>query len=189
LDATTATNLFQRIEREVWIVTAAHAGRRGGLVATFVNPASIVPQMPRIVVGIAKTHETWQLIEASGAFALHLVDESQLDLVWRFGLQSSRDADKFAGVETTVAATGSPIVGEALAWLDCRVEGCLDTGDRTIYLAQVADAAIVRDQRPLNLQRLLQIAPPEKRAVLRQQMDADAVSDADAIMRWRTTRP
>jgi hypothetical protein len=43
LDATTVTTVFERIEREVWIVTAAHRGRRGGLVATFVNPASIVP--------------------------------------------------------------------------------------------------------------------------------------------------
>jgi flavin reductase (DIM6/NTAB) family NADH-FMN oxidoreductase RutF len=189
LDATTATHLFQRIEREVWIVTAAHEGHRAGLVATFINPASIVPQMPRIVAGIAKTHETWKLIEASGAFALHLVDESQLDLVWRFGLQSSRDADKFAGVETTVAATGSPIVCEALAWLDCRVEGRLDTGDRTIFLAAVVDAAILRDQRPLNLQRLLQIAPDEKRAILCEQMTADAARDVEAITEWRKARP
>jgi flavin reductase (DIM6/NTAB) family NADH-FMN oxidoreductase RutF len=188
LDATTATHLFQRIEREVWIVTAAHGERRAGLVATFVNPASIVPQLPRIVAGIAKTHETWKLIEASGAFALHLVDESQLELVWRFGLQSSRDADKFAGVQTTVAATGSPIVCEALAWLDCRVECRLDTGDRTIFLAEVADAAILREQKPLNLQRLLQIAPPEKRAILREQMTADAVRDAEAITEWRQAR-
>lgn len=189
MDARTATILFQRIEREVWIVTAAHGGRRGGLVATFINPASIVPKMPRVIAGIAKTHETWKLIEASGAFALHLVDESQLNLVWRFGLQSSRDADKFAGVKTTLAATGSPIVCDALAWLDCRVESRLETGDRTIYLAEVADAALVRDQRPLNLQRLLQIAPPDKLGILRQQIAADAARDAEAITQWRKKRP
>ena len=65
----------------------------------------------------------------------------------------------------------------------------LDTGDRTIYLAEVTDVAIVRDQRPLNLQRLLQIAPPEKRAILREQMTADAARDAEAITEWRNARP
>jgi flavin reductase (DIM6/NTAB) family NADH-FMN oxidoreductase RutF len=182
-----ATTLFDRIEREVWIVTAAHAGRRGGLVATFVSPASIVPEMPRLVAGFAKTHETWKLIEASGAFAAHLVDETQLELVWRFGLQSSRDADKFAGLETKTAVTGSPILVDSLAWLDCRVETRLDTGDRTIYLAEVIETALLRDTRPLNLQRLLQLAPQDKRELLRAQLTADAARDAVAIAAWRKT--
>src|SRR5579859_3944069 len=129
MDGKEISRLFERVDREVWIVTAAQAGRRGGLVATFVAPASIVPEMPRIIAGIAKTHETWKLIAASGAFAAHLVEESQAALVWRFGLQSSRDVDKFAGLEVDTAATGNPILREVLAWLDCRVETRMDTGD------------------------------------------------------------
>src|SRR5579859_5833990 len=113
MDGKEISRLFERVDREVWIVTAAHDGRRGGLVATFVAPASIVREMPRIIAGIAKTHETWKLIEASRAFAAHLLEESKAELVWRFGLQSSREVDKFAGVEVGTAATGSPILREA----------------------------------------------------------------------------
>jgi len=108
--------------------------------------------------------------------------------VWRFGLQSSRDADKFAGLETIKAATGSPILADSLAWIDCRVEARFDTGDRTIYLAEVIEAAILRDARPLNLQRLLKLAPPEKRELLRTQLAADASHDAVAIAHWREAR-
>lgn len=185
MDKTTATAVFERIEREIWIVTSAHAGRRGGLVATFVTPASIVRDLPRVVAGIAKTHETGTLIADSGAFALHLVDETQVDLVWRFGLQSSRNADKFANLPVAAAATGSPILRDSLAWLDCRVEREIDIGDRVIYLAEVVAAAILRQERPLNLQRLLKIAPPEQLELLRTQMDADAAKDAEKIARWR----
>jgi flavin reductase (DIM6/NTAB) family NADH-FMN oxidoreductase RutF len=185
LDPKSASSVFERVEREVWIVTAAYAGRRGGLAATFVNPASIAREMPRIVSGIGKRHETWKLIEGSGAFAAHLLDESQLDLVWRFGLQSSRDADKFADLTTTTASTGSPIICNAVAWLDCRVESRLDTGDRTIYLAAIVDSAVNHNEKPLTLQRLLKIAPPDKLAMLRDQMTADAERDAQEIARWR----
>jgi flavin reductase (DIM6/NTAB) family NADH-FMN oxidoreductase RutF len=185
LDPKSATRVFERVEREVWIVTAACAGRRGGLAATFVNPASIAPEIPRIAAGIGKRHETWKLIEGSGAFAVHLLDESQLDLVWRFGLQSSRDADKFADLETTTGPTGSPIIANAVAWLDCRVEARLDTGDRTIYLAAIVDSAVNRNEKPLSLQRLLKIAPPDKLSLLREQMTADAQQDAEEISRWR----
>ena len=57
--------------------------------------------------------------------------------MWRFGLRSGRDADKLAGLSMTTATTGSPILTDALGWLDCRVEARLDTGDRTVYLAEV----------------------------------------------------
>lgn len=188
MNANPATGVFEHVVREVWIVTAAHGEHRGGLAATFVNPASIVPAMPRVVAGISKAHETWKLIEASGSFAAHLVDESQLELVWQFGLQSSREADKFAGVESRTATTGSPILVDAIAWIDCRVESRLDTGDRTIYLAEVVEAAVLREATPLSLQRLLTLAPAGKRELLRTQIAADADRDADAIARWRTLR-
>jgi flavin reductase (DIM6/NTAB) family NADH-FMN oxidoreductase RutF len=185
MDAREIGRLFERVDRELWIVTAAHGDRRAGLVATFVAAASIVPEMPRIIAGIAKTHETWKLIEASGAFAVHLVEESQAELVWHFGLQSSRDVDKFAGLEVATAATGSPILRDALAWLDCRVETCMDTGDRSVYLGEVRDGASKSDSQPLTLQKLLASAPPENKKILSEQMAADAVRDADAINRWR----
>jgi flavin reductase (DIM6/NTAB) family NADH-FMN oxidoreductase RutF len=188
MNAKEIDSLFERVDREVWIVTAAHADRWAGLVATFVEPASIVPEMPRIIAGIAKTHETWKLIEASGAFAVHLVDESRADLVWSFGTQSSRDVDKFAGLEVATAVTGSPILRDALAWLDCRVETRMDTGDRTVYLGEVRDGGPKSESRPLTLQRLLASASPDHKQILSEQMAADVARDADAIQRWRQPR-
>jgi flavin reductase (DIM6/NTAB) family NADH-FMN oxidoreductase RutF len=188
MDSKELRRLFERIDREVWIVTAAHAGRRGGLVATFVAPASIVRELPRIIAGIAKTHETWKLIEASGAFAAHLVEESQAELVWHFGLQSSRDVDKFAGLEVGTVATGSPILRDALAWLDCQVETRMDTGDRTVYLGEVCAGESRSEARPLTIQTLLATASPENKRTLNEQMTADAARDAEAIARWRAQR-
>jgi flavin reductase (DIM6/NTAB) family NADH-FMN oxidoreductase RutF len=185
MDAKKVASLFERVDREVWIVTAAHDGERAGLVATFVAPSSIVPEMPRVIAGIAKTHATWKLIDASGAFAVHLVDESQSELVWRFGLQSSRDVDKFAGLDVDIATTGSPIVRSASAWLDCRVETRMDIGDRTVFLGEVVDGDSKSSDRPLMLQKLLSLATPEQKRTLKEQMAADAALDIQAIRRWR----
>ena len=123
MDHTAAATLMAWLDREVWLITAHADSRRGGLIATFVNPASIVPDLPRMVIGLSRSHHTTALIEASGACALHLLGEQHLDLVWRFGLQSGRDVDKFAGLDLSVhGPTGSPILGDAIGWLDCRVE-------------------------------------------------------------------
>jgi flavin reductase (DIM6/NTAB) family NADH-FMN oxidoreductase RutF len=180
-----AQGIFDRVDRAVWIVTSADGDRRAGLVATFVTPASIVPELPRVLLGLDKSHETCRLVEASAALAVHLLDESQLELVWRFGLQSSRDADKFADLAIHTAATGSPILAQALAWIDCRVEARLDIGDRIVYLGEVVDTASAGDAPPLSMRRLLELAPEDKKAAMREQLAADAARDADAIRRRR----
>ena len=83
MDLTAASTLFASLDRELWLVTARDGPRRGGLIATFVSQVTIVPDMPRMLVGLARQHYTWELVEASGAFALHLIGEPQLDWVWR----------------------------------------------------------------------------------------------------------
>jgi flavin reductase (DIM6/NTAB) family NADH-FMN oxidoreductase RutF len=180
-----AAAVFAALDRELWLLTARAGERRGGLIATFVNQASIVPELPRVAVGVARQHFTWELIEAGGAFALHLLGEQQLEWVWHFGTQSGRQVDKLAGLSFRLAATGSPILTDALAWLDCRVEARLDTGDRTLYLAEVLDGQRLRPEPPLTVQRMVQLAPPEKLRELKQQLDQDSAVDAEAIRRWR----
>jgi flavin reductase (DIM6/NTAB) family NADH-FMN oxidoreductase RutF len=185
MDTTAASTLFAWLDPELWLVTSQAGGRRGGLIATFVNQASIVPDLPRILVGLAKQHHTWELVEASGAFALHLIGEDNLELIWRFGLRSGRDEDKFAGLRPQTAGTGSPLLEDAIGWLDCRVEARLDTGDRTVYLAEVVQGQVTHFGPPLTVKRLLQLAPPEHLAELKRQRHYDSHIDAGAIQAWR----
>jgi flavin reductase (DIM6/NTAB) family NADH-FMN oxidoreductase RutF len=175
---TDITNILQMLDSDVWLITAAHEKQRAGLIATFVSSASIVPEAPRMLIGIAKQHHTWSVIEASRAFTLHLIDETQIDLVWRFGLQSGHDVDKFVGLSKI----------DAIAWLQCKVETSLDTGDRTIYVGEVVDARRERTAPPLTQKRLLELAPPERLRELRAGMTHDIPIDAAAIRAWRERR-
>ena len=181
-------DILRLVDRELWLVTAADQDRMGGLIATFVNQASIVPAAPRMLVGIARQHHTWQLIESSRAFTLHLLDESHLDWVWRFGLQTGHTTDKFAGLDVIRGPAGSPRLAGVVAWLECRVETSMDSGDRTIYLAEVRDARLENATPPLTLKRLLQLAPPERLRELRDGMVRDAAVDGAAIQTWRSGR-
>jgi flavin reductase (DIM6/NTAB) family NADH-FMN oxidoreductase RutF len=181
-----ASVLFRHLDRALWVVTAQAGARRGGLIATFVSEASIVPEMPRMVVGIARQHHTWGLIEASGAFALHLLGEQELDWVWRFGLQSGEGVDKLDGLALQIGVSGAPILTTAPGWLDCRVEARLDTGDRTVYLAEVLDARAPGDAELLTVSRLRQVMPAEWRSAMLEQLSRDAAIDARAIAAWRS---
>jgi len=185
MDVTAASTLFAWLDREIWLVTARADTRRGGLIATFVNQATIVPELPRVLVGLAAQHYTRELVESSNTFALHLLSENHLDWVWRFGLQTGRERDKFEGLRVRNTITGSPVLDDAVGWLDCRVEARLDIGDRTVYLAEVVQSGVTHFAPPLTVQRLLKLAPPARLAELKRQLHRDGEIDAEAIRQWR----
>jgi flavin reductase (DIM6/NTAB) family NADH-FMN oxidoreductase RutF len=174
------------LDRELWLVTARHGSRRGGLIATCVSQASTAPELPRVLVGLGKQHFTWELVEGSGAFALHLLGEEHLDLVWRFALESGRIKDKLHELVLMEKQSGSPVLAEARAWLDCRVEAQLDCGDRTVYLAEVLDGARTGPAPVLTVGRMLQLAPPAKLQALKETLVRDGQIDAAAIRAWRS---
>jgi flavin reductase (DIM6/NTAB) family NADH-FMN oxidoreductase RutF len=177
--------VLNKIDRELWLITAGDGDRRSGLIATFVSTASLVPTQPRMMIGLAKHHYTHDLVQASNALCMHLIDERQIDWVWRFGIPTGRDVDKFYGLQTSFGVSGVPVLDDALAWLDCRVEAQLDTGDRTVFLAEVLEVRVLRSATPLTMKRLIQLAPAEKLKQLKLDMERDIELDRAAILQWR----
>ena len=188
MDDTAAATLFACLDREIWLVTARAGERRGGLIATFVSQASLPAEEPRVLIGIARQHHTWGLIEESGRFALHLLSEDDVDLVWRFGLKSGRGLDKFAGLETTESPGGCPLVAATVGWMDCRVETKLDAGDRTTYLAEVVESQVRKFAPALTMRRLMERAPSHYLLEMQRNRHLDGNRDAEAIRAWRAQR-
>jgi flavin reductase (DIM6/NTAB) family NADH-FMN oxidoreductase RutF len=184
-----AGEVYDLLDPPVWLVTSANADSRGGLIATFAARASIVPSLPRMVLGVAKQHHTWGLIEASDRFALHLLFPDQTDLIRRFGSRSGHGVDKFRGLPDERTPGGCPLLTGALAWLDCRVENRMDTGDRTLYLAAVEAGGTSGGSRPLTVRQLFAKAPEDLRQRLDELYARDGQVDAEAILRWRAAHP
>ncbi len=180
-----ANKVFGLIDRELWLLTSRSGEQRGGLICTFVSKAGIVPEMPRMAVGLAKQHHTCGLVEQSQQFALHLLWPDQADLVWRFGLHSGRDMDKFEGLKWQDSPLGNPRLSRCLAWMDCRVEASLDLGDRLLFTAEVTAADTQGHSLPLSVNRLYSEAPGTKREMLGQLYEHDSRVDAQAIEAWR----
>src|SRR3954470_7405568 len=104
------------VDRELWIITAADKNRRGGLLATWVSAASIDAERPVLLAGIGPNHFTAELVQASRAFAAHLLRPDQIELAWNFAHGSGRDRDKLAELEIERHETDSPILTNCLVW-------------------------------------------------------------------------
>lgn len=177
--------VFRQVHREVWIVTAADGQRRGGLLATWVSQASVDPESPLAIIAIGANHFTAELIDAAHCFAIHLITADQIDLAWQFGIGSGRDRDKLAGLETTVAETGCPILTDCLAWLDCKVITRHDTGDRIFYWADVVAGQLVGQGTAVCEQELMASATAEQQGQLLGSLMEDIQIQRPLRQRWR----
>ncbi|NCC27615.1 MAG: flavin reductase [Gammaproteobacteria bacterium] len=177
--------VFHLYDPPLWLVTARHGTRRGGFIATAATRASIVHEIPRMLVAVAKHHHTWGLIEASGAFALHLLAADDIASVRRFGLASGHRVDKLADLPPRRTPAGAPLIEGAMSWMDCRVEARMDIGDRTTYLAEVTAGAVLRRGPLLTVAGLLRDAPEADRAELKRLYAQDQETDRAAILAWR----
>lgn len=111
--------------------------------------ASVSPEPPLVAVVIDRRHHAHSLLESEGAvFAVNILARDQVELSNRFAWV--KDQDRFAEGDWRQAATGAPVLADALAWLDCTVHSRSPAGSHTIYIGEVQASALPRpDAAPL----------------------------------------
>jgi flavin reductase (DIM6/NTAB) family NADH-FMN oxidoreductase RutF len=121
----------------VTIVTAVADGEPLGLTLQSFTSLSLDP--PLVSVAVGRGSATWPLIRDTGSFAVNILTEDQEALCRRF---ASSGGDKFTGVGWSPSASGSPLLEDVLAWVDCRLEAEHDAGDHVIAIARVVDLGL-----------------------------------------------
>ncbi|MGH7429277.1 MAG: flavin reductase family protein [Candidatus Methylomirabilaceae bacterium] len=169
--------VLEKLDSEVFVLTAADGERRNGQIVCWVVSATIVPQVPRVLVGIGRLTYTRELVEGSRRFALNLLGRDQWRWVPHFGFRSGRDTDKFAMVPFQRGITGSPLLPGVVGHLECKVSSVLDAGAHLFYLADVLEGRLVADREPLRLSQLPQVLPPEDLATMQRLLEQDIARD------------
>lgn len=138
-------NVLSHYPTGVSIVTGdvADIGPVGLVVGTFTS-LSLEPAMVSFMP--AKSSTSWPKIQSSGSFCVNVLGANQGDLCKQF---SARGGKKFEGVDWRPAATGSPILDGAMAWVDCRIEQVFDSGDHQIVVGRVVDLRVESDELPM----------------------------------------
>ena len=135
---------FQSLVHGVYIVTTRCGDRVNGMTASWVSQVSLRPLL--LLVSIAPTRYSHDLIKESGVFAINVLTTAQVDLGKRFGFASGRRVDKFAGLNYLTAATGSPILPQAQAYFDLNLVETHPAGDHTLFVGEVVEAKILHPE-------------------------------------------
>ena len=144
----TPLEVCRRLTNGVYVIGAAHGGRRNAFTAAWVTQLSFDPLL--VALSVNPSHASFPLLVGSGGFVVNVLREGQLDLAKHFGTQSGRELDKLADVRWRAGQFGAPVLSDAAGFLECRVTATHTTGDHVLVLAEVVDGAILDEEaRPL----------------------------------------
>jgi flavin reductase (DIM6/NTAB) family NADH-FMN oxidoreductase RutF len=142
------TEVFHRLSSGVYVIGAAHNGRADAFTAAWLVQISFEPLL--VALSVNPGNATYPLLRETGAFAVSVLGDDQVELARHFGTLSGRDVDKLAGMPWRPGRGGAPILTGAIAWLECDVRELHEVGDHRLAIARVVAGEIQRpDAAPL----------------------------------------
>ena len=135
-----------RLSGGLYVVTARQEERASAMVASWVSQASFEP--PGITVAVAKDRAIEALMQVGDRFVLNILrEDNHQGLLRHFLKRFPPGADRFAGVSTLDGvAEGGPVLGDALAYLGCRVLQRMEGPDHWIIYAEVEQGNVADSQ-------------------------------------------
>ena len=127
----------------LYLLTAREDARDSGCI---INTAVQVANDPvRISVSVIKGNHTCAMIRRTGVFNVSAITtDASFALFQRFGMQSGRDTDKFAGFDD-MSRSGNGLyylTKAAGMYLSARVVEEMDLGSHVLFIAEVTDGAV-----------------------------------------------
>jgi flavin reductase (DIM6/NTAB) family NADH-FMN oxidoreductase RutF len=120
----------------VAIVACGAGEARSGATVTALTSLSLTP--PTLLVCLGRDAMTLKRLRESGAFSVNLLADRHRELADRFADRGVRGAARFALGTWAPLVTGAPLLADALAAIDCRVEEIIERHTHAIVIGAVA---------------------------------------------------
>ena len=145
---------YDRLRRRVlwtmpsglYIVGSRAGERRNGMTCNWVTQLGFDPKL--LGVSVEKDAVTHELVAEGGVFALCIVDREDRAIVRKFTkpVEVDLEARTLNGFPFHDGATGAPILDQAVAYADCEVRSTVDVGSHTLFVGEVVDAGLQKDE-------------------------------------------
>ena len=139
------TALF-RIGYGLYVVTSNDGTRDNGLIVNTVSQLTDTPN--RVAVNINKANYSHHIIKQTGVLNVNCLSvEAPFSVFERFGFQSGRQVDKFAGQEVLRSDNGLVFLPKYInAFMSLKVEQYVDLDTHGMFICTVTEARVMNDK-------------------------------------------
>jgi 3-hydroxy-9,10-secoandrosta-1,3,5(10)-triene-9,17-dione monooxygenase reductase component len=143
-DPATYRTVLGHFATGVSLITAVDGEEPVGMACNSFTSVSLDPAL--VLFCAAKASSTWPRIQSAGKWAANILGEDGEEMCRLF---AQKGADRFAHVSYTIGRSGSPILRDALAFVDCETIAEHDAGDHLIVVGKVLELGYQSEGKPL----------------------------------------
>lgn len=133
-----------RLSGGLYIITARKGNLSSAMLASWVAQASFEPL--GVSIAVAKDRAIESLMQVGDRFVLNILEEGNYSHLMRHFLKRfAPGQDRFEGINTQPAQNGSPILTDALAYLECQVMSRMDAGDHWIVYSSIDTGRVSKE--------------------------------------------
>ncbi|ACK69901.1 flavin reductase domain protein FMN-binding [Gloeothece citriformis PCC 7424] len=133
-----------RIIGSLCVVTTQKGDVRGGMLASWVSQATFNP--PGLTIAVAKERAIESLLYTGNSFVLNILQEGKhLGLMKHFLKPFEPGEERFQGIDIEQAENGSPILKDALAYVECQVSDRMECGDHWVIYALAKRGKVLQE--------------------------------------------
>jgi flavin reductase (DIM6/NTAB) family NADH-FMN oxidoreductase RutF len=132
-----------RLSNGLYIITAKKGEISSAMLASWVIQASLNPL--GVAIAVAKDRAIASFLQPGDRFVLNVLEEGNYrTLMKHFLKRFPPGSDRFAGVKTYPATNGSPILADALAYMECEVTSRMECSDHWIVCGTVQTGRVAK---------------------------------------------
>jgi flavin reductase (DIM6/NTAB) family NADH-FMN oxidoreductase RutF len=136
-DATAFRHAMRELASGVAVIACGEGNERNGCTVTSLTSFSLSPPSLLVCIGLASS--TLASLRAYGAFGVSLLAAHHENLADRFaGRDGAVGAQRFEGANWKRLVTGAPLLADAIATFDCRVDDLIERHTHAIVIGAVA---------------------------------------------------
>lgn len=118
-------------------------GKDGTMAAATINWVTQTAFSPPLVVlGVKADSGALAIIKETKKFALNILGKGQEGLAFTFFKPQEREGNAIAGEPLEASPAGVPLLINAPAWIECKVEGVVEGGDHAVVIGEVTNAGV-----------------------------------------------
>jgi flavin reductase (DIM6/NTAB) family NADH-FMN oxidoreductase RutF len=134
------------ITNGIYILTTSYKNTVNGMIASWVTQVSFSPVL--ILVAIHPNRYTHELISKSKCFTLNIISVNHKELVSTFKIKDIQK--RFSGIRWRPGKNGSPVLEDAIAYLECNLKEVYTPGNHTLFIGELLEAGVKSIDRPLS---------------------------------------
>lgn len=128
-------SVMRRLAGGVSIITAGHGDDITGMTVTSLTSLSAAP--PRLLVSINRQAPSFSVIDRHRLFGVNILGSNQQELAARFSNIELKGRQRFEGISWFGGSAGVPLLRNALATVECRVEEIIERHSHGIVVGSL----------------------------------------------------